>query len=361
MRAQVAPPVGPAALPRKPKMNPQSRDEARGAGDVQPSYSSAVETPFLPEDLRTPAGSSAPGKDANEAYELAEYGYGKNYVKILKVRRDGLRHSIREYEVNTHLQLDSREDFLQGDNKHIIATDTQKNTVYVLAKKFGIKSPEAFSLLLCSHFLYTYPQVTEASVHIEEYPWTRIMRDGQKHNHAFVMSPAPRIRGELHGLRVLKTTQSSFRDFVQDEYRTLPDANDRIFSTVVTASWLYNTGSVDFDRVWHTVKECILDKFAGDPKEGIFSPSVQNTLYLAAKMVLDQVDEIERVEMQMPNKHYNSLDLSKFQSTIKGGFEHHEVYQPTDKPAGIIHAQLERSNKEMASRPRQVFRRRAKL
>ncbi|XP_052129921.1 uricase [Frankliniella occidentalis] len=356
-------------------MNPQSRDEARGAGDVQPSYSSAVETPFLPEDLRTPAGSSAPGKDANEAYELAEYGYGKNYVKILKVRRDGLRHSIREYEVNTHLQLDSREDFLQGDNKHIIATDTQKNTVYVLAKKFGIKSPEAFSLLLCSHFLYTYPQVTEASVHIEEYPWTRIMRDGQKHNHAFVMSPvayrsctvsqrrneAPRIRGELHGLRVLKTTQSSFRDFVQDEYRTLPDANDRIFSTVVTASWLYNTGSVDFDRVWHTVKECILDKFAGDPKEGIFSPSVQNTLYLAAKMVLDQVDEIERVEMQMPNKHYNSLDLSKFQSTIKGGFEHHEVYQPTDKPAGIIHAQLERSNKEMASRPRQVFRRRAKL
>ena len=52
-----------------------------------------------------------------------------------------------------------------------------------------IKSPEAFSLLLCSHFLYTYPQVTEVSVHIEEYPWTRVIRDGEEHNHAFVMCP----------------------------------------------------------------------------------------------------------------------------------------------------------------------------
>lgn len=73
------------------------------------------------------------------------------------------------------------------------------------------------------------------------------------------------------------------------------------------------------------------------------------------------VSQIERVEMQMPNKHYNTLDLSKFTATIKGGSENEEVYQPVDKPAGIIHAQLERSNKEMASRPRQVFRRRAKL
>ncbi|KAE8739792.1 hypothetical protein FOCC_FOCC014717 [Frankliniella occidentalis] len=346
-----------------------TRDEIGDSCDLQPPYSSAVETPFLPDDLRTPAGSSAPckDKDANEAYELAEYGYGKNYVKILKVRRDGLRHSIREYEVNTHLQLDSREDFLRGDNKHVIATDSQKNTVYVLAKKFGIQSPEDFSLLLCGHFLDMYPQVTEASVHIKKYPWTRMLSGGQEHNHAFILSPvayrsctvsqrrneAPRIRGELHGLRVLKTTQSSFRDFVQDEYRTLPDANDRIFSTMVTASWLYNTGSADFDRVWHTVKECILYTFAGEPKEGRLSPSVQNTLYLAAKMSLDRVDEIERMEVQMPNIHYNSLDLSKFQSTITGGFEHYEVYQPTDKPAGIIHAQLERSNKEMASRPRQ--------
>lgn len=40
------------------------------------------------------------------------------------------------------------------------------------------------------------------------------------------------------------------------------------------------------------VKECILDKFAGPPEEGIFSPSVQNTLYLAEKMILDKVHQV---------------------------------------------------------------------
>ena len=33
-------------------------------------------------------------------------------------------------------------------------------------------------------------------------------------------------------LTVIKTTQSAFVNFVADEYRTLPDAEDRIFSTI---------------------------------------------------------------------------------------------------------------------------------
>jgi hypothetical protein len=41
-----------------------------------------------------------------------------------------------------------------------------------------------------------------------------------------------------------------------------------------------------------TVKECILDQFAGPPDTGIFSPSVQNTLYLAERMILDRVEQV---------------------------------------------------------------------
>lgn len=106
-------------------------------------------------------------------------------------------------------------------------------------------------------------------------------------------SESPRIRGGLKGLRLLKTTQSSFMDFIQDEYRTLPDMNDRIFSTVVMASWDFSTATeVDFDNVWHTVKDCIMEKFAGPPDTGIYSPSVQNTLYLAEKCILDKVQQV---------------------------------------------------------------------
>ncbi|KAK7873628.1 hypothetical protein R5R35_009316 [Gryllus longicercus] len=291
-----------------------------------------------------------------DKYELHKYGYGKNSIKLLHVHRDGATHSIREYEVNTHLRLHSQRDYLEGNNKDIIATDTQKNTVYVLAKKYGVESPEDFALLVCSHFLYTYRHVDEASVHVEEYPWERLQAEERPHNHAFIFSPTavrfctvkqkrnerPKVTGGLRDLRVLKTTQSAFTDFIQDEYRTLPDANDRIFSTIVTATWQYSTvNNVDFDGVWDAVKECILENFAGPPDVGVPSKSVQHTLYLTEKMVLDKVKELSRIEMWMPNKHYFTLDLSKFPSTVVQG-ENKEVYEPVDKPSGIIHAMLER-------------------
>jgi hypothetical protein len=41
-----------------------------------------------------------------------------------------------------------------------------------------------------------------------------------------------------------------------------------------------------------TVKDCILDQFAGPPDTGVFSPSVQNTLYLAERMILDKVEQV---------------------------------------------------------------------
>lgn len=160
----------------------------------------------------------------------------------------------------------------------------------------------------------------------------------------FIVADSPKISGGLRGLRVLKTTQSSFTDFVQDEYRTLPDANDRIFSTVVTANWEFSTAiGVDFDFTWDAVKDCILDKFAGPPDTGIYSPSVQNTLYLASKMALDKVEQIKTIEMEMPNKHYLTINMSKFPPSVVKG-DNKEVYHPIDKPSGIIYARLDRKN-----------------
>lgn len=109
------------------------------------------------------------------------------------------------------------------------------------------------------------------------------------------MVESPIICSGLTNLRLLKTTQSAFRDFFQDGYRTLPDSNDRIFSTVVTATWEFSTANgVDFDAAWNAVRDSVIDCFAGPPDEGIFSPSVQNTLYLAEKMALDKVPQVSR-------------------------------------------------------------------
>lgn len=146
------------------------------------------------------------------------------------------------------------------------------------------------------------------------------------------------MKSGLSGLRVLKTTQSAFVDFVQDEYTTLTDAAERIFryllnflsikvlffsnlyikisfdfwpifffsivnlnssnSTVVEAEWIYdNMRTADFDNAWLTVKDAILDKFAGPADIGVYSPSVQHTLYQAEKTVLEKVPEVSSANL----------------------------------------------------------------
>ena len=41
-----------------------------------------------------------------------------------------------------------------------------------------------------------------------------------------------------------------------------------------------------------TVKSTILDVFAGPPQTGVYSPSVQHTLYIAEKQILDKIPQV---------------------------------------------------------------------
>ncbi|KAL1123871.1 hypothetical protein AAG570_001641, partial [Ranatra chinensis] len=151
------------------------------------------------------------------------------------------------------------------------------------------------------------------------------------------------VTSGLRGLRVLKTTQSSFTDFTTDEFRTLPDSQDRIFSTVITSNWTYSkTDGVEFDKEWEGVRNCILEEFAGNPDSGVMSQSVQHTLYLAQTRILQSHPNIDRVEMDMPNKHYWDVDMSKFPAGMVGREVNKTVFTPVDKPSGLIHAVLHR-------------------
>lgn len=63
----------------------------------------------------TNGGKAVLENDEFEAnYEISDSGYGKNFVKIMHVERDGLTHNIKEFEVNTHLKLYSKKDYFNG-------------------------------------------------------------------------------------------------------------------------------------------------------------------------------------------------------------------------------------------------------
>jgi len=292
-------------------------------------------------------------------YPITSKEYGKAGVKLLFASKEGNKHSIKELEVETLLTLNSEKDYREGDNSDIIATDSQKNTVYILAKQHGVENPEKFGILLARHFIDKYPWVVRAKISLVQHPWSRIIDgEGKSHNHAFLSTPSsnriaqvimdrtrvPRVSAGIRDLTVIKTTQSAFVNFVRDEFRSLPDMEDRIFSTIVTADWTYsNIRGLEFCKAYNKIEKAILDIFAGPAGPGIYSPSVQNTQFLAQKFVLDEIPQVENVTMSMPNRHYFPVDFTKF--PIKGiqGEGAGQVMLPVDKPSGMITSTLSRA------------------
>ena len=83
--------------------------------------------------------------------------YGKAEVRLVRVTRDGNRHQLKDLNVSTALRGDFAAAHLAGDNSHIIATDTQKNTVFAFAEQYGVGEIEDFALRLGRHFVDSHP------------------------------------------------------------------------------------------------------------------------------------------------------------------------------------------------------------
>ena len=63
----------------------------------------------------------------------------------------------------------------------------------------------------------------------------------------------------------------------------------------------YYTSTAHF-TTFMQVHASILRHFAGCPTRGVFSPSVQQTMYDTEKTCLEKVHQIEEIAMAMPNK-----------------------------------------------------------
>jgi urate oxidase len=268
---------------------------------------------------------------------LAHNSYGKSSVRLTKVVRRQKRHELLEMSVDIELQGDFTASYTEGDNSKVVATDSMKNTVYVVAKENDFDSIEAFALLLSRHFPATYKQVAGATVTIRQPAWDRIPIDGAPHSHAFVAGGEElrvctagtkpfHLTGGLTGLKVLKTTGSEFADFVTDRYRTLKDTRDRIMATSVNAEWIYNADKTDFNAVYAAVRLAMLKTFAAH-----HSLAVQQTLLAMGDAVLNACPQIESIKLELPNLHRIPFDLTPF-----GLKNQNDIFIPVDEPYGLI-------------------------
>ncbi len=279
---------------------------------------------------------------------LTHNSYGKRSVRVSKIKRprkgpaNTERHEFIEAAVDVLLEGEFAVAYTAGDNRPVIATDTCKNTVYVIAKDDEFETIESYGLALATHFVKQYQHVSKATIHVEEHAWKRLMDS----HHCFIgggserptvtvvveRNEPPLITAGFTGLQIAKTTESGFSDFHQDEFRTLADTSDRIFATELSAEWVYDANFVDFTAARETLRSALLAKFIDH-----FSRSVQETLYLMGQAALATVPQVREIRLAMPNKHHLLANLAPFKRTNEN-----QIFVATSEPFGYITGVLKR-------------------
>ncbi len=277
--------------------------------------------------------------------ELGANRYGKAAIRVVRVGRDTSPHSLRDLTVAVALEGEFTTAHTDGDNSLVVATDTMKNTAYAFAKDHLDGAIEAYGRALAEHFLQ-FDQVETATVNIRGHHWRPIDVAGGPAPDAFVRGgegtrvatvaasrAGTTVEAGVEDLVVMKTTRSAFAGFPRDQFTTLPETDDRLMATKVTAIWRYGSPDLDFDRVFLDVRTTLLEVFADHD-----SPSVQTSIWIMAKAMLERHQELDEVRMVLPNLHHWPVDLSAMGMT-----NDRTVYVATTEPHGLIEATIRRS------------------
>ena len=278
---------------------------------------------------------------------ITHQSYGKSRVCLSYITRHEDRHDFIQIAVDVALSGDFDAAYCDGDNASVIPTDTMKNSVYGIARKHGVVNIEAFAQNLAKHFCDSFEHVSSATISVEESLWQRIESDGKPHQHGFVgggseqdicsvtcSSDETKMSSGLRGLQVLKTTNSGFEGFLQDDFTTLQETNDRIFATTITAEWPCEQLGHDWSGTRTKIRQLLLDAFVAR-----YSPSVQKTLHEMADSVLAACPEVNEISLNMPNQHHLLADIAKLNLENKN-----DIFVPTPEPFGVISATIRRNS-----------------
>jgi urate oxidase len=277
--------------------------------------------------------------------ELGRNRYGKAAIHVVRVARDPDGHRVRDVVVAVALEGDFDAAHTDGDNSLVVATDTMKNTAFAFAKDHLDGAIDDYARTLAEHFL-EFEQVDRATVNVHGHDWRPIDVGGTPARDAFLRGEGTRIatasaapgattmEAGVEDLVAMKTTRSSFAGFPRDRYTTLRETDDRLMATKITAIWRYGSPDLDFDATFDAVRTTLLEVFADHD-----SPSVQTSIWIMARAILERHEAVEEVRMVLPNLHHWLVDLEPFGLANDG-----EVYISTTEPHGLIEATVRRSD-----------------
>ena len=309
-----------------------------------------------------------------------DIGYGKHRVPVYRTHARPLRgirpipESAFTGRENTLLALEVDvdvigDDFLpaytEGDNGMVVATDSMKN--FVLRESLGYDGAtlEGLLHLLGSRFAATYEQLRHLRLTGRELPFSAASvpaGEGQfapsdvlfarsDGDYATAMlelaadTAGTAVRVVAHqcgrvGLRLLKTTGSSFTSFVRDGYTTLPDRRDRPLFVFIDVHWRY---ADPLDALGDDPSRYVPAEQVGDVVRSVFhqfvSESIQHLVHEMGTRLLERFPPLAEVSFAAENRTRDPVAESETDPRVK-------VYSDPFPAYGVISLTMRRAGAE---------------
>lgn len=147
--------------------------------------------------------------------------------------------------------------YTEGDNRHVVATDTMKNFVYAMAAEYSGRTLLGLCAFLGRRFIETYPLMEALRVTAREVPLdatagergpSEVLFRSTRVDRAIAQVSVEGVGGRpeitaarsgWEGMVLVKTTGSSFATFARDDYTTLPELFDRPLTIRMDVYWRY--------------------------------------------------------------------------------------------------------------------------
>jgi urate oxidase len=267
--------------------------------------------------------------------------YGKRRVPVYRVRATpltgvtaipespftGRDNTVVAFEVDVEVTAgDFLASYTRGDNAGLVATDSMKNFILRQALAFEGATLEGFLDFLGRGFLATYLQIRALRLTGRELPFVAAPVPGE--GGEFVPSEVlyDRIeadyaaatldlsmetggivvtghRGSRVGMRLMKTTGSSFTSFLRDGYTTLPERRDRPLYITLDVDWRYGDVS---DLLGDDLARYVPAEQVRDLIRTVFhqfvSESIQHLVHEFGLRLLDRFPQLSEVGFRAENR-----------------------------------------------------------
>ena len=278
--------------------------------------------------------------DENSSTDDRTMNYGKENVSVYRTYATPLKgvRTIPEstfdgrenilFGADIRMQVEG-EDFLpsfsDGDNSMVVATDSMKNFIYHHMGEYDGATLEGLLEYIGSEILDTYSQMEAVTMSADQLPFdkTEVPDDGEfiPSELVFGVSDSPSGYAELRidetnagititehtsgvtGIELVKVKDNSFTGYVQDEYTTLPERENRTLYVGLDIFWTYDNveTALGSDPEAYVPAEQV-----SDIVQVVFDDmdvnSIQELIYQIGQRILKRFSQLNSVRFEANNR-----------------------------------------------------------